>query len=150
MSDLLVHLYSVITANIKQKANWLRQRYYLLYSIVFYNIIRHIPKNGHLKSIFLSTHPQINTSIYPTIKFSLSAAPKTQKIRGPGFTSKSSESLIFQAFSHSQLCTLVNRTTLSTCPVQGNISTGQTPSARYPCFVRYFKSLARVSGPQEI
>lgn len=42
-------------------------------------------------SIFLSTQPQINTSVYPTIKISLFAAPKTQKIRGPGFTSKSSE-----------------------------------------------------------
>ena len=40
---------------------------------------------------FLSTQPQINTSVYSTIKISLFAVPKTQKNRGPGFTSKSSE-----------------------------------------------------------
>ena len=50
-----------------------------------------MPKYGQLKSIFLSTQPQINTSVYSTIKICLFAAPKTQKIRGPGFTSKSSE-----------------------------------------------------------
>ena len=55
------------------------------------NTIRRVPKYGQLKSIFLSTQPQINTSVYSTIKICLFAAPKTQKIRGPGFTSKSSE-----------------------------------------------------------
>lgn len=39
----------------------------------------------------MSTQPQINTSIYPAIRISVFAAPKTQKIRGPRFTSKSSE-----------------------------------------------------------
>ncbi|HEO8623810.1 TPA: hypothetical protein U1X93_002158 [Streptococcus suis] len=42
-------------------------------------------------SIFLSIQPQINTSVYPTIKIHLFAASKTRKIRGPGFTSKSSD-----------------------------------------------------------
>lgn len=42
-------------------------------------------------SIFLSTQPQINTSVYPTIRIHLFAASKTQKIRGPEFVSKSSE-----------------------------------------------------------
>jgi len=57
-----------------------------------------ISKNGNLNSIFLSTQPQINTSIYPTIRISVFAAPKTQKIRGPRFISKSSEISLFQAF----------------------------------------------------
>ena len=63
---------------------------YALFS--YYNYIKtDVPKYGQLKSIFLSTQPQINTSVYSTIKICLFAAPKTQKIRGPGFTSKSSE-----------------------------------------------------------
>ena len=48
-------------------------------------------------TIILSTQPLINTPVYPTIKFSLSVTPKTQKIREPGFTSKSSENPLFQA-----------------------------------------------------
>ena len=48
-------------------------------------------KKWTAKINFLSIQPQINTSIYSTMKFCLFAAPKTQKIRGPGFTSKSSE-----------------------------------------------------------
>ena len=42
-------------------------------------------------SISLSTQPQINTFIYPTIKTSLFAIPKTKKFRGSRSTSKSSE-----------------------------------------------------------
>ena len=50
-----------------------------------------VQKYGQLISILLYTQPQINTSIYPTIKICLFATPQTQKIRGPGFTSKPSE-----------------------------------------------------------
>lgn len=43
----------------------------------------------------------------------------------------------------------VSLTIVSTCPVAGNISTGQAPSARYPIFLNTPRSRARVSGPQE-
>lgn len=49
-------------------------------------------------SIFLFTQPQINTSIYPTIKICHFVAPKTQKIRGLGFTSKSSKKPYFKPY----------------------------------------------------
>ena len=57
-----------------------------------------ISKKRKSKFNFLSTQPKINTSIYPTIKISVFAAPKTQKIRGPRFMSKSSETPLFQSF----------------------------------------------------
>lgn len=90
--------------------------------------------------IFLSIQAQINTFIYPTIKFSLFAAPKSQKIRGPGFTSKSSEkpyiSSIFTLFilylsQHYYALHMARNTTMDVIrmrkhihrlPVIGNIS----------------------------
>lgn len=70
---------------------------YALFS--YYNYIKtDVPKYGQLKSIFLSTQPQINTSVYSTIKICLFAAPKTQKIRGLGFTSKSSKKPYFKPY----------------------------------------------------
>ncbi len=44
---------------------------------------------------------------------------------------------------------LVRQTTLSTCPVLGNISTGSTPPMVYPRSANILQSLARVSGSQE-
>lgn len=41
------------------------------------------------------------------------------------------------------------RTTVSTCPVNGNMSNGLHSFASYPCFVKYFTSRASVSGLQE-
>ena len=45
------------------------------------------------KSIFLSTQLHLNTSVCSTTKIRFFAASNTQKIRGPGFMSKSSEKL---------------------------------------------------------
>ena len=40
-------------------------------------------------------------------------------------------------------------TTVSTCPVNGNISTPHASFASYPFLLNPARSLARVSGPQE-
>ena len=40
-------------------------------------------------------------------------------------------------------------TIVSTCRVKGNISYGEHSFIRYPCLVKYFRSLASVSGPQD-
>ena len=47
------------------------------------------------------------------------------------------------------LAPLESKTTVSTCRVKGNISYGEHSFIRYPCLVRYFRSLASVSGPQD-
>ena len=44
----------------------------------------------------------------------------------------------------------VRQTTLSTCPVLGNISKGVTSPDEKPCAVRYATSRARVAGLQEM
>ena len=58
---------------------------------LFLSVLLLLGYGNGLMSIFLSIQPQINTSVYPTIKIHLFAASKTRKIRGPGFTSKSSD-----------------------------------------------------------
>ena len=61
------------------------------YKKLFLSVLLRLGYGNGLMSIFLSIQPQINTSVYPTIKIHLFAASKTRKIRGPGFTSKSSD-----------------------------------------------------------
>ena len=71
-----------------------------IYLMIFIDTFTH-----YLLLSFLSTQPQINTSVYSTIKISLFAVPKTQKNRGPGFTSKSSERpYISSIFTLSIMC----------------------------------------------
>lgn len=45
---------------------------------------------------------------------------------------------------------LCSNTIVSTCSVNPNISTACIFLTSYPCFVKYSKSRARVSGPQEM
>ena len=82
-----------------------------IYLMIFIDTFTH-----YLLLSFLSTQPQINTSVYPTIKISLFAAPKTQKIRGPGFTSKSSEKPYFSSiFMLSIMCLSQHYHALNVC-----------------------------------
>ena len=59
------------------------------------------------------------------------------------------KNFIFQAFSHFYFCTLVNRTTHSTCAVLGNRSTGVASSTSYPSSLNTAQSRASVAGSQE-
>ena len=49
----------------------------------------------------------------------------------------------------SYISTRCSATTHSICFVKGNISYGEHSFIRHPCLVKYFRSLASVSGPQD-
>ena len=65
------------------------------------------------------------------------------------FIPKHSKSLYFKPFLAIYFCTFVSKQTVSTCSDHANISYPHASSALYPCFVRYRRSLANVSGLQE-
>lgn len=50
-------------------------------------------------SIFLSTQPQLNTSVYPIIKICLFATPKRRKSKDLDLLTNPRKSFIFQGFS---------------------------------------------------
>ena len=60
-----------------------------------------------------------------------------------------SKSLYFWAFSGPYYFARDRRTTVSTCPVHGNMSTGVASTNAYPFSVRNLMSRARVAGSQE-
>lgn len=61
---------------------------------------------------------------------------------GLGFGEKRGNCYLVTSTRHSP-------TTVSTCFVIGNISTGCTSTVLYPCSSKYFKSLARVLGSHD-
>ena len=94
--------------------------FFLFFKMIAYNTKSILKNQCHSPSkkkcqYFLSTRPNSNTSIYQTIKISIFAAPKRRKSEDLDLLPNPRKSLIFQAFLRHQLCTLVNRTTHSTC-----------------------------------
>ena len=104
--------------------------------------------NCYLNISVWSTHTQY---FYMVIFGSLLIylLPKRTKSESLDLRPNSRKSLIFQAFSHFHLCTLVISTTLSTWLVIGNISTGCATIALYPCCSINAKSRAKDAELQD-
>ena len=97
--------------------------------------------------------PQIVTSnprSQPDTHFAVDMFPykKTELFQKSGFKSKPPKKPGNTPLSGTYLSFLDINTTVSTCPLHGNISTVRTRSTWYPLSPRYFTSLARVAESQ--
>lgn len=100
----------------------------------------------HFASCQLNPPPFFHVDMFPlTANFSffgrVTPCPKSAPPR---------KSLVFKPFLYIYFSTFDINTTVSTCSVNPNISTACIFFTSYPCFVKYSRSRARVSGPQEM
>ena len=91
-----------------------------------------------------------NPRLQPDTHFAVDMFPykKTELFQKSGFRSKPPKKPGNTPLSGTYLSFLDIKTTVSTCPLHGNISTVRTRSTWYPLSPRYFTSLARVAESQ--
>ena len=91
-----------------------------------------------------------NPRSQPDTHFAVDMFPykKTRLFQKSGFRSKPPKKPGNTPLSGTYLSFLDINTTVSTCPLHGNISTVRTRSTWYPLSPRYFTSLARVAESQ--
>ncbi len=103
-------------------------------------------------AFFLVIHSLVSTLVYgyvPTQPYFLSNKIAYSKLPIP-FNDSLRISLYFLHFIYSLGATFDIKTTVSTCPVCGNISTGIPFTYSYPFSIRYLTSLLIVAGSHDI